>query len=580
MIDFFNNLQLRRKLVVITILVVLPVIIIITIVSITIVKKSGKLAVEKQVTAFGDLTASFILADVLYNDREAVKASLENFNKLPSISYAAVLNNDLEIISSYGKIENNLINYYFNNTTSRFEKGDYLFYKPITYKTETLGTLFIIDNNSSLQEIINKIYIGIIITGIIAFLVLIYSSSFVQRLITEPIINLVKIIEEVVKTQNYSKRVTQNRYQAEIGILYDNFNKMLVTIDETTVSQNYLDNVMGSLAEMVLVLDEDGKINTINKAVTRLTSYTINELKHQLPTVLLKYFEEINQDGNQEIKFEASLQSKNATTTTVVVSVTSFINNEGLKRTILSMRDITERKEAEEKLKYNFSKLEQTNKELQELSYILSHDLKTPIRGIGSLVTMMREDFEQKDLLEEKTTEYFELIQKRVMRMSSLINGILEFSKIGREGTSVNPISLKEIVEEVIEAVIPEHFEVNVLNELPTINFNQTQAYQIFQNLISNAVKYNDKSVGKIDISWKDLGNKYQFKIKDNGVGIPSKYHDRIFKVFQVLESQENVESTGIGLAIVKKIIDNVDSRIWVDSNYETGVAFVFELPK
>ena len=305
----------------------------------------------------------------------------------------------------------------------------------------------------------------------------------------------------------------------------------------------------------------------------------IKDLKNQFPTILLTDFQGIN-DESQGLKYETILQTKHQKKVPVSVSVTTFINNENQRRIILSIRDITKRKAAEEELKANFAKLERTNKELQELSYIVSHDLKAPIRGIGSLVTMMREDFRAESLSKEMINDYFQLIQKRIYRMNSLINGILEFSKIGHQDIEAKEVNLQELVAEVIDTVVPDDFEINLPNELPSIIFNQTEAYQIFQNLIGNAVKYNDKSAGKIDIYWKDLGNKFQFTIRDNGIGIAKKYHDKIFKVFQMLESRDSIESTGIGLAIVKKIIDKAGGKIWIDSNYDVGVAFVFELPQ
>jgi len=579
MIDFFNKLPFRRKLVLINVAIILPVIIIGTIISIYIIKKNGRLAVENQVTAFSDLTTAFVVPNLLFDDKNALKDDLDNFKALPDVTYAAVLNTKNEVIASYKMIDSTVLSAYLENKTNRFEDKNFIHYKAIQYKNENLGTLFIINNTDNLQKLLKNIYIGIVFLSVLAFVLLIVASSWIQKIITRPIFELVKMIEDVVKTQNYRKRIENNPYGDEISILYNNFNKMLETIDSTTVSKNYLDNVMASLAEMVIVLNNDGQINTINEAVTRLTNFTIKDLKNQFPTILLTDFQGIN-DESQGLKYETILQTKHQKKVPVSVSVTTFINNENQRRIILSIRDITKRKAAEEELKANFAKLERTNTELQELSYIVSHDLKAPIRGIGSLVTMMREDFRAESLSKEMINDYFQLIQKRIYRMNSLINGILEFSKIGHQDIEAKEVNLQELVAEVIETVVPDDFEINLPNELPSIIFNQTEAYQIFQNLIGNAVKYNDKSAGKIDIYWKDLGNKFQFTIRDNGIGIAKKYHDKIFKVFQMLESRDSIESTGIGLAIVKKIIDKAGGKIWIDSNYDVGVAFVFELPQ
>jgi light-regulated signal transduction histidine kinase (bacteriophytochrome) len=206
--------------------------------------------------------------------------------------------------------------------------------------------------------------------------------------------------------------------------------------------------------------------------------------------------------------------------------------------------------------------------------------LKAPLRSIGSLIMMMKEDMESGEATSKDIDNYFNLMTKRTNRMYSLINGILEYSSIGRGKEDVGLIVLDQLLNEVIETVIPENFEIIKQVNFPSIHFNKIQLYQVFQNLISNAVKYNDKPVGKIELSWKDEGDKYYFEIKDNGPGIDPKYHVKVFEVFQMLQARDKVESTGIGLSIVKKIIERANGSITINSNVEEGVAFCFELPK
>jgi PAS domain S-box-containing protein len=352
---------------------------------------------------------------------------------------------------------------------------------------------------------------------------------------------------------------------------------MMANIESTTVSKNYLDNVVDALAEMLLVLDENHKILSINKAVTEITGFELKDLYKESPSRIL---------GNEIINAvlsgtitESKLQN-NQTVIDISISVTSFINNDGLQRTVLSIRNITKQKEAEQVVREYYKVLEKTNKELEQLSYITSHDLKAPLRSIGSLIMMMKEDMESGEATSKDIDNYFNLMTKRTNRMYSLINGILEYSSIGRGKEDVGLIVLDQLLNEVIETVIPENFEIIKQVNFPSIHFNKIQLYQVFQNLISNAVKYNDKPVGKIELSWKDEGDKYYFEIKDNGPGIDPKYHVKVFEVFQMLQARDKVESTGIGLSIVKKIVERANGSITINSNVEEGVAFCFELPK
>lgn len=579
MINFFNKLSFTKKLILVNILVILPVLIIGTIVSIIFINNNEKHVLKEQIAAISQLTASYSTADILFADSEGVNETLKNLNVFPSIVYACVLNNDNQVIATYGKEQENFgVAELISNPTIRYTEGQLIHYKSIYYNNESLGQLVIISDTLHLKQLLRHLYIGIIIGSFIAFCGVLIMSSRLQYLITKPILNLVQTIEEVVKTENYRLRIKENPYKDEIGTLNIDFNSLMDTIELTTVSKNYLDNIMDSLAEMLIVLDETGRIITINKAITAVTGYELGDLLGELPEYIFN--KEFAQNIFDQKVIETLLKNNNGQTIFVSVSITSFVNKEGFERTILSIRDISKQKESEIAINEYYEKLERTNKELEKLSYITSHDLKAPLRAVGSLVTMIEEDINDDAVSEEVIDEYFMLMRKRINRMDGLINGILEYSKIGRERVENKSIDLNNLITEVIETIVPNHFQVTQTPNLPTLTFNQTQVYQVFQNLIGNAVKYNDKPIGKINILYQDLGNRHQFRIEDNGVGISKKYHEKVFEVFQMLEARDKVESTGIGLSIVKKIIEQSGGKIWIDSDIEEGVAFVFELPK
>lgn len=243
-------------------------------------------------------------------------------------------------------------------------------------------------------------------------------------------------------------------------------------------------------------------------------------------------------------------------------------------------RDITARRKAEKEREQFIEQLREMNQELEDFAYIVSHDLKAPLRGISTLTSWLMEDY--KDSLDEEGQDLVQLLNRRVGRMYGLIEGILQYSRIGRTQTKNEELDLNQIVKEVMESLeVPKGFTMSIACELPKIHNDETQIRQIFQNFISNAIKYNDKgSEGSVKVSCQDLDTHWEFCIADNGPGIPPKYHEKIFQIFQTLQRRDDFESTGIGLTIVSKIIKNNQGQIRVESDTGTGAKFYFTLKK
>lgn len=242
-------------------------------------------------------------------------------------------------------------------------------------------------------------------------------------------------------------------------------------------------------------------------------------------------------------------------------------------------RDITERKLAEQAQAELLKQVESTNQELKDFAYVISHDLKAPLRGISTLAEWLSTDYADK--LDENGKEQIGLLSSRVERMHNLIDGVLEYSKVGHIREKHVQINLNQLVPEIIDTLAaPESIEITIENELPVIKCEQTRIIQVFQNLLSNAIKYIDKPEGIIRIGCVEEQNFWKFSVADNGPGIEQKYFEKIFKIFQTVSSQNNVESTGVGLTVVKKIIDMYDGQIWVESEPGQGTTFFFTLPK
>lgn len=230
-------------------------------------------------------------------------------------------------------------------------------------------------------------------------------------------------------------------------------------------------------------------------------------------------------------------------------------------------------------LKEKSNDLEKSNKELRDFAFIVSHDLKAPLRGINSLVAWIISDYRGK--LDEQGEEYLSLLQSRANHMTNLIEGVLQYSRVDRIDDIRIETDLNILVSEIIDLLSPpSHIDVEIVGKLPSIVIERTRITQVFQNLISNAIKYMDKPHGKISISCTENGEFREFHVADNGPGIDKKYFDKIFQIFQTLTSADKLESTGIGLTIVKKIVEYYGGKVKVSSIVGKGSTFTFTLPK
>lgn len=239
--------------------------------------------------------------------------------------------------------------------------------------------------------------------------------------------------------------------------------------------------------------------------------------------------------------------------------------------------DITNQKLLEVQKEQLVIELENSNKGLQEYAHIVSHDLKSPLRSISALSSWIQEDY--KDVLDASGQKNLQLMQEKVAAMDKLISGILEYSTANSSEIISSIVNLNEVIACIQDTIyIPEHVVISVPKALPTILADSTKMQQLFQNIIANAVVHIDKEKGIVEVLSTEDADQWQFTIKDNGVGIPKAYHQKIFEIFQSIGTKER--STGIGLSIVKKIIDRYGGKIWVDSEMGEGTQFHFTINK
>jgi light-regulated signal transduction histidine kinase (bacteriophytochrome) len=230
-------------------------------------------------------------------------------------------------------------------------------------------------------------------------------------------------------------------------------------------------------------------------------------------------------------------------------------------------------------LSENINLLQRKNEELGQFAHIVSHDMKAPLRGIDNVVTWIEEDHLNE--LSPKVREYIRLIKGRLARAENLIQGILMYARVGRELPVREHVDVNELLREVMENVTPpQSLRLEIRPELPALFTERIPLQQVFTNLITNAVKHHDKPDGFIKVSFREHDDHYKFFVEDNGPGIDRAYHGKIFMIFQTLHERDNVESTGVGLAIVKKILEDRKQTIKVISSPGKGATFIFTWPK
>ncbi|WP_435415299.1 sensor histidine kinase [Polaribacter aestuariivivens] len=221
--------------------------------------------------------------------------------------------------------------------------------------------------------------------------------------------------------------------------------------------------------------------------------------------------------------------------------------------------------------------LEIQNKELNEYTHMVSHDLKSPLQSIDAIVSWIKEDY--KEVLNDDFNDKINLITQNVEKMDTLVKSILEYSTIGKLDNDFYKVDLNLLLKDVLHKIkTPKHIQIEVQDNLPIIIGDVYRLEQLFIHLIDNAQKFNDKKEGIIKIGFKEEESHYQFFVKDNGLGIEEKYFDKIFQAFQKLEN--NFKSSGIGLAIVKKIVNLYQGKIWLTSTPKKGTTFYFTIKK
>jgi len=266
-----------------------------------------------------------------------------------------------------------------------------------------------------------------------------------------------------------------------------------------------------------------------------------------------------------------------------------LVKTSGVKSEVIGiLRDITDRKRDEIRIKNLLKELEQSNRELErsnreleDFTYAVSHDLKAPLRTVEAFAGFLIDDYAKN--LDETGNEYLNRMKNASVRMTGLIDDLLNLSRVGRMHTDIVLVDLNELLEEIkldFETQINERNSEIISSRLPAIKTQYMWVQQLFSNLISNGLKFNTSKTPKVWIRHKDQKDYHLFSVKDNGIGIEKRYQEKIFKIFHRLHSREEYPGSGTGLTICKKIVETFGGRIWVESKPGAGSTFYFTIPK
>ncbi|CAG9933922.1 Tar ligand binding domain-containing protein [Candidatus Nitrotoga arctica] len=436
---------------------------------------------------------------------------------------------------------------------------------------------------------IRNIFIALIIF-VLALVVLI--SVAVTRVVFRPLEKAVEIARSVA-AGDFTQQI-EVRSADEIGQLLQALKEMndslVKTVGQLRDSETHVRAMLNNLIEGIITINEYGVIGTFNSAAERIFGYTEAEVVDKNVSMLMPAPYREAHDGylarylqtreKNIIGISREVVGLRKDGTTFPMELAVIETRQGERHIFTgSLRDISARKQAEEQRARLIHELESTHEELKSFAYVVSHDLKAPLRAISALAGWLSHDYSDK--FDEEGKEHMRLLIKRVYRMDNLINGILQYSRVGQVKEKVIAVDLDQLVREVLDLLSPPaNIVVSIDNTLPTVMAEPTRIEQVFQNLLSNAIKYMDKPQGEIRIACSSEDKQWKFIIADNGSGIELRHFERIFQLFQTLAPRDRVEGTGVGLSLVKKIVEMYGGKIWLESKVGEGSTFFFTLPK
>jgi PAS domain S-box-containing protein len=358
--------------------------------------------------------------------------------------------------------------------------------------------------------------------------------------------------------------------------------------EKLRAASQYSRSLIEASLDPLVTISAEGKITDVNKSTEEVTGFSREQL---IGSDFSDYFTEPQKarKGYQEVFTEGfvrdyplAIRQKTGKIIDVLYNATLFRNEAGqIQGIFAAARDVTERNAMENEIKQTLEKLKQSNSELEQFAYVASHDLQEPLRMVASYVQLLERRYKGK--LDADADGFIAYAVDGANRMRGLIDDLLTYSRVSRLGKPFEPTDLESTLDIVLmnlQASIAENSAVVTHNKLPVVMADGGQLVQLFQNLISNAIKFHGKKPPHVHVSAQVKETEYLFSVRDNGIGIAPEYFDRLFKIFQRLHTREEYPGSGIGLAVCKRIVERHGGRIWLESQVGKGSTIYFTLNK
>lgn len=604
---FFNKISIKYKI----ILIILFTNLVIVFIGVTLesyyLNTSLKVRHIEDTKLYTNTTGQLCASTFDFNYPDDAKRVLKDLKSAPNIKHAFLYDVNKKLFAKYHSTDSKKIKIPPLTDKIAFFINDTLFVQQnIQYANVIVGYIITVTDTKISEELRERhLILAFAFLGLIAIAILL--ASYMQKFISVPIIKLSEAVNSISVKKDYSIRV-ENIYEDEIGTLKNRINNFLNVIQNREIERNKAELALRiseerfrSLAELlpetVFEVNSSLDFTFINNSAKTTFNYSDEEIENLNFRSIIA--------SSDEKKLESSIKDllKNGKTITSEYialkkngeqfPALTYVSPVYTGKTLSGFRgiliDFSDLKKAQNQIKELNKHLEQrvierteklatANKELADVSYISAHDLKTPIRGISQLASWIIEDHAKE--LTPELSESINLIENRAKHMNKLVDGILEYTDIGRVNDQPEKFNLNEIIKNLKNNKFNKNnISIEIIGGSTPLTYQKKHLSQIFAHLIENSIKFNTNEQVKITITIEDELDKTTFTIKDNGIGIDKKYYKRIFGIFKTLSSDYNNQNIGIGLALVKKIIELYGGEISiVNSTEKIGTEISFTL--
>ena len=574
---FLNNLSIKKKLIIIILMVVSITVIggfiVLAILNINDFLKDLKYTSILQTSMVGDYCAPTLI----FEDQRSANEILSKFEYNSEILYSIVLDNNGEKFAEYGIADEDDLHpeLYDSVFFAEYYNRKLHIRQPIIYQDVTYGSLYVLVSLDLLIQKTEDYLLTLLIILIISIVIAYFLATKLQKSISEPIHNITSIAQTISEDADYSIRIDSNSND-EIGILSLQFNEMIQKIEERETERDNAEHALheseSQLRDIVeLEKNKSYELEISNKKLQE-AQYATDKMLHDLKSEIKRRTKAEKKLSDHKLHLEETINQRTKLLQAKTEKLTESQN---------AMLDLIDEKE-ESRLNIERANklLMEANKELEAFSYSVSHDLRAPIRAIEGFTKKLLKEIGESSTAEEKRLA--NIITDNTSKMGQLIDDLLTFSRMNRGELNKLKIDLNTIVEEVWASLLLEYHNNNVkftINKLPKIGCDSRLIKQVWVNLLSNAVKFSQhKSSPEVSVGYEIIDGEKAFFVKDNGVGFNMKYSDKLFQVFQRLHTDAEFEGTGIGLAIVDRIVKRHGGRVWCNSQEDIETTFYFTL--